>query len=197
MKGIFNFFRRKKVSIGQSDKTLQMVVHWLETHGIEKSVAAQVHGFLSAHNLKLPPIALCQYGLPYSFSEFLEWFEAPVEDCTPKVNDLCIFWNGKDHHNAIIGVLTDCDLDDVPLFSANKDMLFDNCIKFTNMSAYRTVLNTPNDVEEIGLPEYAYMVKVKQDIADGIVNGDTLCKDEDTEITHEVTDEDKIGESDL
>lgn len=146
-------------------KTMNEVVAWLETHGIDRSTAAQIMGFLRAFDITLPMINLCNYGLTYSFSEFVDWFYSKPEDTTPQENQVCIFWD-NDNSEAVIGVLKETKgKPGYPLTSYvdNEGVAYSNCMRFDTLAQYRTLLNTPNE-EEIPLPQMAYVKLVAEEI---------------------------------
>lgn len=132
-------------------RSVSEVVSWLETHGIERGTAAQVQGFLRAYDISLPQIALCNYGLTYTFAEFAEWFYAEKEDYSPRENTICIFWN-DDNAQAIIGVLSAKVSDSEFPYNSFDGGRYKHCMRFDTLSQYRQLLNTPNG-DPVALPQ--------------------------------------------
>lgn len=149
-----------KHRIVDNNRTVAEVVSWLETHGIERGTAAQVQGFLAAYGFDLPQISLCNYGLTYTFKEFREWFYSEPEDYTPKIGQICIFWDDKLNQDAKVAALIEIDTNSDFPFMSNSEACYQNCIQYDNLAQYRTVLNTAEDME-IPLPHLVGMDKYK------------------------------------
>lgn len=156
--------KKKNTPIG-GHRTMNEVVAWLETHGIDRSTAAQIMGFLRAFDIKLPMINLCNYGLTYSFNEFVEWFYSKPEDTTPKENSVCIFW-GDDNQKALVGVLK--EIKGKPgypktTYEDHRGYKHKFCMRFDNLAQFRTLLNTPSG-EDIPLPQMEYVRLAESEI---------------------------------
>lgn len=137
------FGRNKKVGT----KTTAEIKSWLETHGIDRSTAAHISGFLKAYDIDLGAIRLCSYGLTYSFDEFLEWFKNDDSSLVPAENKFAIFWNSS-HAEAVIAVFTKYT---DGMWLSSDGMSYDNCCRFVSMAQYRMILNVPDDMN-IPLP---------------------------------------------
>jgi hypothetical protein len=141
------FGRDKKVGT----KTTAEIKAWLETHGIDRSTAAHISGFLKAYDIDLGAIRLCSYGLTYSFDEFLEWFKNDDSSLVPVENKFAIFWD-KCHSKAKIAVFegrTDGILGH--FWKSSDGLSYRNCCRFVSMAQYRMILNVPDDMN-IPLP---------------------------------------------
>lgn len=137
------FGRNNKVGT----KTTAEIKAWLETHGIDRSTAAHISGFMKAHDIDLGAIRLCSYGLTYSFDEFLEWFKNDDSSLVPVENKFAIFWNSS-HAEAVIAVFTKYT---DGMWLSSDGMSYDNCCRFVSMAQYRMILNVPDDMN-IPLP---------------------------------------------
>ena len=124
------FGRNKKVGT----KTTAEIKAWLETHGIDRSTAAHISGFMKAHDIDLGAIRLCSYGLTYSFDEFLEWFKNDDSSLVPVENKFAVFTKYTDG-----------------MWLSSDGMSYDNCCRFVSMAQYRMILNVPDDMN-IPLP---------------------------------------------
>lgn len=133
------FIRRKKVD----NKTLAQVMTWCEDNGLDMNSAAQVFGFLKAKGINPAEIRLKNYGIPYSFAEFQEWFDYDPENYAPVPNKFAIFWD--DHQSAVVGVF-----DHVAANGYYVDCIgrkWRNAMIFISMGVYRYILNVPEDME--------------------------------------------------
>lgn len=141
------FGRNKKVGT----KTTAEIKAWLETHGIDRSTAAHISGFMKAHDIDLGAIRLCSYGLTYSFDEFLEWFKNDDSSLVPVENKFAIFWD-KCHSKAKIAVF-EGKTDGIMgrFWLASDGSSHRNCCRFVSMAQYRMILNVPDDMN-IPLP---------------------------------------------
>ena len=141
------FGRNKKVGT----KTTAEIKAWLETHGIDRSTAAHISGFMKAHDIDLGAIRLCSYGLTYSFDEFLEWFKNDDSSLVPVENKFAIFWD-KCHSKAKIAVFEGKTDGIMGRFWLSSDgSSHRNCCRFVSMAQYRMILNVPDDMN-IPLP---------------------------------------------
>lgn len=128
------------------DKTVGDIVVWLQEHGINRSTANSIYGFLKAYDIELPPFELCMYGMTYDFNEFLGWFYSAKASTDVKVNDLCIFWDKGCRGKAIIAVLT--EVTENCSYIPNVDCTpYEYCVKLDTLAQYRAILNTPDDIE--------------------------------------------------
>lgn len=144
------FKKKDKQLVGK--KTIAEIKAWLETHGIERSTAAHIHGFMKAYGIDLGAIQLCPYGLTYSFDEFLEWWNTD-SSLEPKINKPAIFW-ADDHAMAQVSILSSVELDEMDetlWYESSSGMSYPNCCLFVSMAQYRMILNVPNDMD-IPLP---------------------------------------------
>lgn len=149
------FKKKEKQLVGK--KTIAEIKAWLETHGIERSTAAHIHGFMKAYGIDLGAIQLCSYGLTYSFDEFLEWWNTD-SSLEPKINKPAIFW-AYDHSMAQVSILKDIDgeqpdqdgMEEAVWYESSMGMSYPNCCLFVSMAQYRMILNVPNDMD-IPLP---------------------------------------------
>lgn len=128
-------------------KTVAEIKSYLETHGIDRSTAAHISGFMKAYDIDLGAIRLCSYGLTYSFDEFLEWFKNDDSSLVPVKNKFAIFWNSS-HAEAVIAVFTKYT---DGMWLSSDGMSYDNCCRFVSMAQYRMILNVPDDMN-IPLP---------------------------------------------
>ena len=132
-------------------KTVAEIKSYLETHGIDRSTAAHISGFMKAYDIDLGAIRLCSYGLTYSFDEFLEWFKNDDSSLVPVENKFAIFWNSS-HAEAVIAVFEGRPDGILGHFWKSSDGLsYRNCCRFVSMAQYRMILNVPDDMN-IPLP---------------------------------------------
>lgn len=162
MKAFLNFLYRLFFGEDRAErivggKTIAQIIDWLETHGIERSTAAQIMGFLTAYGVNLGQIKLCSYGLTYSFEEFIEWWKTPQESMEPKENYYAIFWDDV-RGDAIIGIFKIKSSDNYYDTAGNS---YSNACIFRNFAEYRMILNTPDDMD-IPLP-LTHLLKHKED----------------------------------
>lgn len=132
----FRCIKNRRVGI----KSVEQIKWWLEEHGIERSTAALIDGFLRAHDIRLTGIRLCSHGVTYSFDEFLKWFQSD-DGYEPLENEFAIFWNHS-HAEAVVGVfakMRDGRYVDVA------GRVYDNAIDFKSLADYRMILNVPDD----------------------------------------------------
>lgn len=132
----------KKRMVG--NKTTEQIKDWLETHGIERSTAAHIMGFLAAHNIRLGQIQLCNHGLTYSFEEFMKWWIRPDEGLKPVENELAIFWKEGNHVSACVSVYKEMKNG---LYCDCAGRMWGNAIRFCSIADLRMIINVPDDLE--------------------------------------------------
>lgn len=154
-------------------KTETQIHAWLKTHGIDRGTAAQIYGYLRGKGVTINGgIELCQYGLLYSFDEFIEWFEDESESLVPRENEYAIFWDNN--KTAVVSVYSHADPENKTWVDTH-GRSWNNACRFESMAQYRLILNTP-EVEKIDLP-LSHLCSEEDDV-EYIESEATCCNEE-------------------
>lgn len=125
-----------------SKKSISDVKSWLKTHGIDRGTASQIYGFLWAYGIDMSDgVDLCAYGLTYSFAEFREWFYKDIDEAPLSVGEVVVVWNDNLYDHAVINIMAENSEEFG--FKAKNGLYYNRCTRFTTMSEFREILNTP------------------------------------------------------